>query len=251
MQAHRSAVFGCFSLGGEGDVLGIVEVPIALGGDPVEVGPAEAESEEEGFVGIGLDQIVQGGDREVGIEAVDVCVVGDIGAFVGRAIAEPAAGFGCVVRGSVGLVGGGDSAVFGERVAALCGGAFEGEFVVGGLTAPRQLEVVELAVVNFAGVDGFVAFCDQVLGQGDDVGIGVAEISVVFDDVDRIGASTGHEARARRTANRLLAVGAAKLQTVIRECIEVGCHRQVGTVAADFRPQIIDGDEEDVGFRCR
>ena len=94
------------------EIIAIVEVPVAFGGNPAEVGSAEAESEEEGFVGVGLDQIVQGGDREVGIEAVDVSIVGDIGAFVGRTVAESAAGFWRVVGFGVLAVLFPDSAVF-------------------------------------------------------------------------------------------------------------------------------------------
>lgn len=65
-------------------------------------------------------------------------------------------------------------------------------------------------------------------------------------DLRRVRAQAGQNGRARRTAHRLGAVSTVENDATSREAVDVRRFRVLHSVAADVRPEVIDGDEEDV-----
>ena len=105
-------------------------------------------------------------------------------------------------------------------------------------------------MVDLADALRVVAVVLEVLGQGDDVRVDGAEVGVVPVDPDGIGAEPGHDRSAGRAAERLLAVGAVEADTRGGQAVDVGAEDMAGAVAPEVRPQVIDGDEKDVGALC-
>ncbi len=92
------------------------------------------------------------------------------------------------------------------------------------------------------------------LRQRDHVGNDAAEVRLQIVDLGRIGAQAREKARAGWRADGLLAVGAVELHAASGEFVEIRTLDVAGAVAAQLRPQIVDGDEQDVELlllRCR
>ena len=85
-------------------------------------------------------------------------------------------------------------------------------------------------MVDFPAVNRLVAIGDKVLRQRDNVRIQVAKVRRVLDHADRIGTGTRHQAGSRRTADRLLAVGAIESQTLCRQSVQIGAFGDRRTV---------------------
>lgn len=87
----------------------------------------------------------------------------------------------------------------------------------------------------------------EVLGEGDDVGDGLAEVGVEVPNLGGVGTQAGHEAGAGGGADGLLAVGAEEGGAGGGEFVDVGADDVFGSEAMEFGAEVIDGDEEDVG----
>ncbi len=70
---------------------------------------------------------------------------------------------------------------------------------------------------------------------------------VVAGDAAGIRTQPRHQAGAGRIADSLLAVGTLKTNPGFGQCIDMWTDNVIGSVAPQFRPQVIHGDEQDVG----
>ena len=87
----------------------------------------------------------------------------------------------------------------------------------------------------------------EVLWQSDDVGIGVTEVGIVFDDAIGVRPSTGHDRGTRGRANRLLAVGSIKKEPLRGKFVDVRGNRNGRAIAPELGTHVIDCNEENVG----
>ncbi len=106
---------------------------------------------------------------------------------------------------------------------------------------------------DLAHVSGHVAMLFEPLGQRDHVGVALPEVDAVGPDVQVVRPSAGQERRPRGIAQRLLTVGTPEEDATLGQGVHVGGQRR-RTVAAQFRPQVVGDDEQDVrprwlGFR--
>ena len=106
-------------------------------------------------------------------------------------------------------------------------------------------------MVNLAHALDEVAVIFKVLAEGDHVGQSDAEVCLQVPDLIRIGPSASQNTGARGRTDRLLAVRPLKGDAGFSETIEVGALDVVSAISAEFRPQIIDGDEQNIGANRR
>ncbi len=111
--------------------------------------------------------------------------------------------------------------------------------------APRR-SVFKAMMLDLAQRGGVVAIRAEMLRQRHAIRLRIAEVRVEVPDLRRVGAQAGQNGRARRTAHRLGAVSAVENDAASREAVDVRRLRMLHAIAANVRPQVIDGDEEDV-----
>lgn len=87
----------------------------------------------------------------------------------------------------------------------------------------------------------------EVLPDGLDVGQGHAEMRLEVPDPGRVRALAGHDGGPRGAAHGLLAIGAVEDHATRGQSVEVRRLDHRVTVAAEFRPEVIDRDEEHIG----
>ena len=85
------------------------------------------------------------------------------------------------------------------------------------------------------------------LGQGNDVRQGIAKLVAVMPDPGRIRESSGQDRGPRRSTDRLLGVGPSEQAAGGGEPINVGGNGQIVPITSEGGPEIVDGDEEDIG----
>ena len=109
--------------------------------------------------------------------------------------------------------------------------------------------VVQAAVENLPRGGGHVAVLPEVLRQRDHLRHVQAEPASVAGNAGVRGASAGEQRRARRVAQRVLAIGAVESHAAARQRVDVRrLHRKA--VAAQPHVEIVGGDEQHVG-PCR
>ncbi len=247
--AHADGGFGkAWRNGGPGGEVGwklylrrVVEIeePLRGGGRAVRFG--EAAADEEGFGGIVFSALVEEFDGEVGDHVIactfavaveDEDLVGVGGALVvGGKYGEDAVGHGDLgardVHGLAGL-----RWVHGFDVAVEVGPGFV---------------VVEAGVEELAAAQGGVAVLAEELREGDPVGMQVAHAGGVAEDLGGVRRVAGEERRARRIAERELAVVAVEADAFGGEGVDVGTMGvEAAVVAGEFGAHVVGHEEEDV-----
>ena len=106
--------------------------------------------------------------------------------------------------------------------------------------------VLDVVVEDLADADSAVAVRHELLRQRDRLRRRLPKIGPQVPHADRIGPQAGHQARARRVAHRLLAVGPSKRHGRCGEPIDVRALGDLGPVAAEFLAQIVDRNEQDI-----
>jgi len=86
------------------------------------------------------------------------------------------------------------------------------------------------------------------LGQRHHVGHGLAQRDAVAVNPVRVGPGAAKQAGAGGPADRLLAVRPLEEQTFTGQPVDVGREDLLVPVAAQFRAQVVHGDEENVHF---
>ena len=215
---------------GEADLFERIHLEVFLRGNKGGVGAKESGGDEEGVVLLLVHHLdCFGGDHAVGLFF--------IGAF-GREPAEGAAdlssGFGIEDEVFVGLV-----------ATDWIHGALPGGRVVEAIGADAGGDIV---VVDFSNAGHEVVFLDEALREGDGVGNGVAEVGIEIVDFDLIGAEPGHDRGPAGIAKGELVVGTVEANTARRESVNVRRLDDKVSVATERGGQVIDCDEEDVGF---
>ncbi len=185
----------------------------------------------------------QAADGLVGDQAVAVGVVGHVGAFGGGAARELGR-----IRGGIGerrfLARQLRATVLREHVAA--GRAGLGPPV---RHAPRgRVLVVAVAdVQDLAHRLGAVAVLLEVLGHGDRVGHGLAEVGGQVVDADGLRAQAGHQRVARRRADGLVAERPLEQHAARGQPVDVRRLDDRRAVAAQQRLEVVHADQQDVG----
>ena len=87
----------------------------------------------------------------------------------------------------------------------------------------------------------------EVFGQRNGTGHPLAEVDTVAPDAARVRPQARQETGPRRPANRLLAIGPQKHHPPRRQRIDVGTCDVIRAVTAQLGPQIVDGNEQNVG----
>jgi hypothetical protein len=103
-------------------------------------------------------------------------------------------------------------------------------------------------VEHFAVSFRLVTVPAEMLGEGDDIGHGLAEVNEKIPDFDRIRPKPGQKAGPGWVAHPLLTIGPGEFDARIRQAIDRRRFNKGISVTTEFRPEIIDGDEQDVGF---
>ena len=93
-----------------------------------------------------------------------------------------------------------------------------------------------------------VAIVLKELRQGYNVRQRLAEMSAEVPHLGRVRAGAGEQAGARGRADGLLTIGAVEHHPVLGKPINVGTLDNRNSITAQFWPQIIYGDEKDIGF---
>ncbi len=106
--------------------------------------------------------------------------------------------------------------------------------------------VRHMIVEDLSHRDRVVAELVEVLGHGDHIGNRFPELLAQAPDAGRVGPHPGHQARARRGAGRRLTESPSEKDTLPGQPVEVWRHDLPVSIAAQFGPQVIDGDEKDV-----
>jgi hypothetical protein len=101
-------------------------------------------------------------------------------------------------------------------------------------------------VEDLADVDRRVAVCAEVLRECDDVRHGVAEERIDVLDLQRIGPQAGQQARSRRTADGVPAIGPIETNAARRQAIDPRAMNVRDAVAAQLRPEVVHGEEQDI-----
>ncbi len=178
------------------------------------VGFGEAAADEEGLGVFGA--FLQVLDGEVGDHVV-------AGALAVAFEDEDLVGVGgaLVIGGQDGqdAVGHGDLGVGDVELRAVLGGV-EG-FDVAVEVGPGFV-VVEAGVEELAGAEGGVAALAEELGEGDPVGVKVADAGGVAEDPGGVGRVAGEQRRARWVAEGELAVVAVEADALRCELVDVG-----------------------------
>jgi hypothetical protein len=84
------------------------------------------------------------------------------------------------------------------------------------------------------------------LGERDDVRNAIAMMSVEIDDSNVVRSETRQERRAGGSANGKSTVGPLEEHASLGQAVKVRRDDVLGTIAAQFRAKVIDGDEEDI-----
>ena len=214
--------------GGELEGVGGVEVEPFLAGEAGDVGTGEADGEKEGLAVIGVfgeELGAEGGDGPIAL----LFVVLGVNAPIDEAH----------LAGSV------DEFLFWEG--AEVGGGAIGVELGGAVFLGREL------VVDLAGDGGVVAGFFEGLGEGGEVveGGDVAEPGGEAVNAGAGVAATGHDGGARGEADGGLAVGVGEEGAPLGEGVDVRCPGLgMSAEAADPVVEVVDGDEDDVGFFC-
>jgi len=111
------------------------------------------------------------------------------------------------------------------------------------------LAVAVSHVHDFAHGLGPVSVLLEILGHSDRIGPRRAEIGGEVVDPQRLRAQPGHQGIAGGRAHRLIAVGAVESQRAGGEGVNVRRLRVGVAVAAEDGLEVIDADEQHVGFR--
>ena len=106
--------------------------------------------------------------------------------------------------------------------------------------------VFKTGVVDFAEGRAMVAVRLEVLRQRDAIRLRRAEMRLEVPHLRHIGPEPGHDRRARGTAHRLLHIGPVEDDPASRDAVDVGRLDDGVAVAADFRTQVVDSDEEHI-----
>ena len=101
-------------------------------------------------------------------------------------------------------------------------------------------------MINLAHRFGMVAAVLEVLSHRDDVWQATAEMGLQVVNLGRVGPQAGHQAGARRGANRLLAVRPVEAGAGGGKLVEVGTFDVFRAVAGQLGPQIVDGNKEHI-----
>ena len=104
-----------------------------------------------------------------------------------------------------------------------------------------------MAADDHAPAECGIALPHEGLGQGNDVRQGVAKLVAVVPDAGRIWEPTGQDSGPRRSADRLLSIGAGEHASGGGEPIDVRGNRQIVPVTPKGCPEVVDGDKEDIG----
>ena len=215
---------------GEADLFERIHVEVFLRSNEGGVGAKKSGGDEKGIVLLFVHHLDRfGGDHSISLFFV--------GAF-GSEPAEGAADF----TGGLGV----KNEVFVCLVAAdWVHGALPGWRVVEAIGADAGGDVV---VVDFSDAGNEVVFRDKPLRQGDGVRHGIAEVGIEIVNLDFIGSETGHHRGSAGIAEGELVVGAVEANTACGESVDVGSFGDEISVATERGGEVIDRDEEDVGF---
>lgn len=215
---------------GETDLFERIHLEVFLRGNEGGVGAKESGGDEEGLVLLFVHHL----DRFGGDHAVGLFFVGALGGEPTEGATDFAGGLGIEDEVFVGLVATDwiDRSLPGGRVVKAIGADAGGDVVV----------------VDFSNAGDEVVFCDETLGEGDGIGESVAEVSIEIVNLDLIWSAAGHDRGPAGIAERELIVGAVEADAPGGESVDVGCFDDEVSVAAEGRGQVIDRDEEDVGF---
>ena len=107
--------------------------------------------------------------------------------------------------------------------------------------------VFKARVINLAQRRAVIAVGLEVLRERDRVGQSDSKVRLQIPNLRRIGPPTGEQRRPRRTAHRLLHISSIEDHAPRRQPIHVRRLHDLVAVAAEFRTQIIDRDEQHVG----
>ena len=113
--------------------------------------------------------------------------------------------------------------------------------------APRAA-VLQALVVNLVQRRRVIAVRLEVLRQRGAVRLRDAEVRRQIPHARGVGAKARHDRRARRAAHGLRDVGAVEDRAARGDPVNVRRFRDLVPITAQVRPQVIHGDEEDVGF---
>jgi len=108
--------------------------------------------------------------------------------------------------------------------------------------------VIEAAVVDFAHALHKVAVFFEMLAQGDDLRQGIAEVGREVPDLGGVRPGAGHEAGPGRRTEGLLAIGPGEDHAGLGEAVDVRAFDIVFPITSQFRPEVIDRDEQHVGL---
>ena len=213
---------------GELDLLGRIEVEIALRGDVGGVGPVEAEGEEEGPLRVLLQEADGGG----GAEAVGLLGVAAVGGQPAQGRAEAGAGLDAEDLRLVVLVPppGVDDLLPGRRVVQPVRADLVGDAVMEELADPRR----EVPVPA------------EPLGQGVDLRQVLPEAGRVLQDPGGVRPAAGQERRPARVAERELAIGPLEPDPPARQPVDVRRADERMPVAPERGVQVVRDDQEDV-----
>lgn len=215
---------------GKTDRVKRVEVEVFPRRDEWCVGPEEAGRDEERFVPFFSHEF----DRFGGDHAVGLFFVSTIGGEPAEGTADLAVWFGIEDKVFVGFV-----------AADGIDDSLPRRFVIGAISADAGGDVV---VVDFTHAGHVIAILNKMLGEGDGIGDRSAKMVVEVVDFDLVGPEAGHDGSPAWVAERELIVGPVKADALGGEAVDVGCFDDEIAVTTQRRSEIIDGDEEDVGF---
>ena len=117
--------------------------------------------------------------------------------------------------------------------------------------APRlrvAVNVLPPVVENLANTLGEVAVVPEMLRQRHDARAALAEVCRQVPDAQRVGPQSGQHRGARGIAQRLLAIGTLEHPATLGQAVDVRADHMPGTVAAQFRPQIVRHEKQDIGL---
>jgi len=224
----------------------IVKVPVLLRRHEGQVGLEEPDSNEPRLAGLCL-RGPEATHGLVGDPAVAVGVVRHVGAFRGRAARklgwiDRRVGESRLLARELGRT------VLLERVAAGWAGLGA---PVGNAPRGRVLAVAMAHVKDLAHGLGAVAVALEVLGHGDRVGDGLAEVGAEVVDADGLRAQAGHERVARRGAYGLVGERPLKQHAPGRQPVDARRADQRRAVAAQEWLEVVHANQQDVRFLCR
>lgn len=246
VESHRGSVFWRRGVGAGGEFIGIIQVPVFLGSDEVEVGFVKSESEEKRLFGPGKLAEVSGGSGSM--ISIPVGGVGSLGGFEGRTGRETFLGrFAVLLEHLLELLVP-SLDVFGI---GKTHGLRETETEEFGPSGERLLEVIATPMEDLSVGVALIAMIAEVAGKSEEFRVEVAERDEVVRDAIAVGSSAGEQRSSRRMADRLLAIGSFEEAAARGQLIDVRGDGILRAIATEFRAQVVDGDEKDVWFCFR